>query len=79
MANPFTHTKAALAAFDAAQAGLDALRDGVKCNADVEAWEAACIAELRKVQDAFYEDTKAFNRPDNCHRVDIAFMRRVAA
>lgn len=71
--------KDALAEYDRTAAERQRLWDSIACNADVTAAEAADRDALAKVQDAFYEVTRDRNSRDNCRRVDIDFMRRIAA
>lgn len=72
----FDNTIKALEEFDAGNAGRQALWDAVW---DAESLDRAEIAEaeaLRKVQKAFYEDTKHINRLDNCLLLDISDIRK---
>ncbi|MFC5511026.1 hypothetical protein ACFPOU_07795 [Massilia jejuensis] len=75
----FNHTAAALLAFDAGAAKRAQAWDTVETNADVDAAELADAHALRAVQEAFHRDTAEINSLANCYRVDLGFMRRMAA
>lgn len=75
----FSHTAAALIEFDAGAANRSRAWDTVDTNEDVAAAERAKAEGLRAVQEAFHRDTADINSLANCHLVDLAFMRRMAA
>lgn len=74
----FKNTRAALVVFDA---GADE-RDRAWADADTDEAVAAAHAldknALKKVQLAFYEDTKQFNSENQCLAVDLGHMRACA-
>lgn len=74
----FDHTRAAVLEFDAGIPSREATWSQVQTNTDVDVCERLDFQALRKVQEAFYLDTKHINSRDNCLRVDIDFMRRMA-
>ena len=75
----FSHTAAALIVFDAGAATRARAWDSVDTNEDVHAAEQADVQALRLVQEAFHRDTAEINSLANCYRVDLGFMRRMAA
>lgn len=75
----FSHTAAALIVFDAGAAARARAWDAVDTNEDVRAAEQADVEALRVVQEAFHRDTAEINSLANCYRVDLGFMRRMAA
>jgi len=75
----FGHTAAALIEFDSTAAARAAAWDSAQTNEDVYAAEQADHDALGKVQVAFHKDTADINSLSNCMRVDLAFMRRMAA
>lgn len=78
----FQNTAKALIEYDADEPRREDLwsPESIQCDSDVFVAEAAEAEALRKLQDAFYEDTKSFNTLAGCHSVcDIAFFRRLAA
>ena len=75
----FINTAAALAEFDATAAARNAAWTAIERDADVAVCEAADKAALEAVQKAFYEDTKAYNSLDNCLRVHVGDIRRIAS
>lgn len=75
----FSHTAAALIEFDAGAATRARAWDSVDTNEDVHAAEQADVQALRVVQEAFHRDTAEINSLANCYRVDLRFMRRMAA
>lgn len=71
--------KAALAEYDRGAPERQRLWDSVQDVADVAAAEAADALALRKVCDAFYEVTQDRNSREDCRRLPLDFMRRIAA
>ncbi len=70
------HTAAALIEFDRTYPQRDLLLTDALTDADVAVWEKAETDALRKVQEAFYQDTSDRNSLDTCHRMqDIAWLR----
>lgn len=74
----FPHTAAALAIFDAGIPERQQNWLNITTEEAVHAAQRADEAALRAVQDAFYKDTSDINCVENCHRVDIGFLRRMA-
>ncbi|MFK3740909.1 hypothetical protein [Massilia sp. TN1-12] len=74
----FNNTAAALIEYDAGAAAREGAWNRVEQNVDADAAQQADLLALRKVQEAFHKDTSDINSLDNCYRVDIDFMRRVA-
>lgn len=63
MNNPdFRNTKAALLIWEADEPRRDALLNAAQTNDEVAAWERQEDEAARKLQDAFFEDTKAYNK-----------------
>jgi hypothetical protein len=74
----FTHTRAALAIFDASAPERRAAWDRVESEADINAAEQADRDALTALQTAFHQDTADTNSRDHCARADAGFIRRVA-
>ena len=68
----------AIAEYDRTAAERNAKWDNASCTLDIFAAEDADRGALIKVQDAFYEVTKDRNRQEDCRRIDIDAMRRLA-
>ena len=68
----------AIAEYDRTAPERNAMWEGASCTLDVFAAEDADRAALIKVQDAFYDVTKDRNRQEDCRRIDIDAMRRLA-
>lgn len=81
----FDNTIKALAVYDSNKEHRDRLFNSItegnylECEQKYEEWQKVELEDLLKVQTAFWEDTKEYNSLDNCKRVDIFFMRRVAS
>jgi hypothetical protein len=73
----YDRLRTALAAFDATAAARHQAWMVVHTNAGVAACEAADLAELRKLQQVFYEETKEYNTLSNCQLVDAEDIRRM--
>lgn len=80
MANTFCfcNSRAALAVYDAGAAERAAAWDEIETNEDVATAEALDASAKRRVQEAFYEDTKHINSLENCLRIDVESIRRIA-
>lgn len=74
----FEHTRKALEHYDFTAPTRAMSWDYVECADDVMACEAADKEALDLVREAFYLDTHDINSKDNCMRVDIDFMRKMA-
>jgi len=74
----FKHTREALKAYDDEKYMRDARWAAIQNNADVERAQKMDRDAADVVRRAFYEDTKDFNHPDACMRVDIDYLRRIA-
>lgn len=72
----FDNTRAALAVYETGRAARNEAWDKVKSIADIAKCEAADAAALVLVQDAFYEDTKAYNSRESCRRIDYWNIRQ---
>ncbi len=68
----------AIAEYDRTAAERNAKWDNASCTLDIFAAEDADRDALTKVQEAFYEVTKDRNRREDCRRIDIDAMRRLA-
>lgn len=68
----------AIAEYDRTAPERNAKWDNASCTLDIFAAEDADRDALIKVQEAFYEVTKDRNRREDCHRIDIDAMRRLA-
>jgi hypothetical protein len=75
----FSQTAAALVEFDAGVAKRTRAWRTAETIEDVVAAEQSDARALRAVQDAYHRDTFDINSLGNCHRVDLGFMRRMAA
>lgn len=75
----FDNTRKALAKYDATQCLRDKAWDNVMTVNHVVMAEENDRLALRTVQDAFHADTMDINCTENCRRLDIDFMRRMAA
>lgn len=75
----FGSTRKALALYDASQADRDKLWNDVQSDRDVLAAEKADADALALVQEAFWEDTKAYNSRANCSHIHITDARRMIA
>ncbi len=76
--NPdFSSTRIALAVYDAGEAEREKMWQSVESDRDVFAAEKADADALALVQEAFWEDTKAYNSRDNCSHLHIADARRM--
>lgn len=78
MSRVFENTRKALQEFDETAAQRAQAWSVVETNDEVGACEVADNAALNKVREAYYLDTKDINSKDNCMRVDLEFMRRMA-
>ena len=74
----FSHTRAALARYDAEAAEREAQWAAAENNEDAQRAMALEQQAIAKVQDAFYEDTQHVNSREHCRSVDIATARRYA-
>lgn len=74
----FENTRKALEFYDSRKAARDALWNSIESEADVRDCEALEKEHLRQVQEAFHKDTSDINSLENCYRVDVGFMRRMA-
>lgn len=74
----FSNSIAALAVYDAGAAERDRVWDEVERNEDADAAEANDKAAAELVQRAFYEDTKGINSLEDCLRVAVKDIRRMA-
>ena len=68
----------AIAEYDRTAPERNAMWESASCNLDVFSAEDADRAALTKVQEAFYEVTKDRNSQEDCRRIDIDAMRRLA-
>jgi protein-disulfide isomerase-like protein with CxxC motif len=68
----------AIAEYDRTAAERNAKWDNASCTLDIFAAEDADRDALSKVQEAFYQVTKDRNRREDCRRIDIDAMRRLA-
>lgn len=75
----FSHSAAALIVFDAGVVQRARAWNAVETVEDVAAAERADSIALRAVQEAYHRDTSDINSLANCYRVDLGFMRRIAA
>ena len=71
--------KDALSEYDRSIPERQRLWDIAESNADVASAEEADLAALNKVRAAFYEVTQDRNSRESCQRVDLEFMRQIAA
>lgn len=71
--------KDALAEYDRTTLERERLWDTAESNAAVAAAEEADLVALNKVRAAFYEVTQDRNSRESCQRVDLGFMRQIAA
>ena len=71
------HCRAALVEYDSSQAKRDAMLNSARTNRDVKKWESAEEAALRKVREAFFQDTKDRNNHSTCMLVGIKFVRQL--
>lgn len=80
---PLVHStqalKDALAEYDRTAPARERLWVTIEKNEDVARAEAADLAALTLVRDAFYQATQDRNNRENCSRVDLDFMRQIAA
>lgn len=74
--NPFTHARAALLEYDITEPARQKAWDEVDCGEDVDTAKAAELEALNKVRAAFYKDTKAYNKVEDCMLLKLDFMRR---
>ncbi len=75
----FANTRKALAVYDASQADRDKLWNDVQSDRDVFAAEETDADALALVQEAFWQDTKAYNSRENCSHIHITDARRMIA
>ena len=76
--NPdFSNTRKALAVYDAGEDEREKAWQNVKTNDDVFAAEKADADAMALVQEAFWQDTKAYNSRENCSHVHIRDARRM--
>lgn len=69
MNQTFPNARRALAEWEAGEEARYLKLRECKTNAEVRAFEAEAKAADQKVQDAFWEDTKAYNQQKNCRLV----------
>lgn len=74
----FDNTRAALVEFEKGEPKRSKLWDKAHSMKGVEAAEKADAVALRKVQEAFYLDTKDINSHSNCLTVGIKYLREIA-
>jgi hypothetical protein len=74
----FTGTRAALAKFDESKVAREEAWANASSDLHCDRALAADKVALEAVQDAFYQDTAAYNRRENCLRLDIGFIRQIA-
>lgn len=74
----FDRTREAIAKFDATKAERDDAWANATTDMHCNRALAADKVALQAVQEAFYLDTQHINSRDNCLRIDIQFMRRMA-
>jgi hypothetical protein len=72
----FDNTRAALAVYEAGRAARNEAWDKVKSVTDIHKCEAADTAALVLVQEAFYQDTSAYNSRESCGRLDYYAIRQ---
>lgn len=82
----FAHTRAAIAIYDAGEEAREKLRLAIlssrtqkSAQKRYDAWVAAEAAADEALAQAFYEDTKAYNRLENCRLVHVENLRRMVA
>lgn len=69
------HTKTALAEYDKGANERERLFIAIIDAKSLDAWETRVKEDRRKVQEAFYANTKDFNSHDNCLLVTESFVR----
>lgn len=74
----FTGTRAALAKFDSTKVAREEAWANASSDLHCDRALAADKVALEAVQEAFYQDTQAYNRRENCLRIDIGFIRQIA-
>ena len=77
MKNDFANTRKALEVYDAGTPARDAIWNSVESDADVFAARKADQDALELVQEAFWQDTKAYNSRENCSHLHISDARRM--
>ena len=73
--NYLQHTRAALVAYDASQPERDALWNAVQDAASFMAAENRASADAKAVQAAFFQDTKGYNRGEDCAHMTVPMIR----
>ncbi len=73
------NTRRALTEYDRTLPSRAAAWEDIEAIADVDACVEADRAALELVQLAFHRDTSHINSLENCLRVDLEFMRRMAS
>lgn len=61
----------ALAEHERTQPERDRLRDSAQTGEDIAHWEAAKLAALKPVQEAFYQVTSSINSREKCNLISI--------
>lgn len=74
----FNNTRDALIIYDASEDDREKAWEHTQSDRDVFAAEAADLAALNKVREAYFLDTKLFNYHDTCMLVPLHFMREMA-
>jgi hypothetical protein len=74
----FDNTRLALLTYELGYWEREADWASVESDLEIERCAANDAAALRKVQEAYYQDTKHINSLENCLLVDLQFMRRMA-
>lgn len=72
----FPNTAKALIEYDAKAPEIQKLWDDADSGQTINAAEEADMAALRKVQDAFYKDTKFMNSLEDCRRLNLHYLQR---
>jgi hypothetical protein len=71
----YLHTRAALATYDASRPERDALWNDVKDAATFMAAQNRAAADAKAVQAAFFQDTKGYNREEDCAHMTVPMIR----
>lgn len=75
---PFPHTLEALKIYDGGQPQRERNWQNIGTEEAVYEAQRADEAAERLVQEAFHKDTAAINSLENCLRIDVTWMRKIA-